>query len=58
MRYARCSREGQEEQSRCFTRVFFSFQEDYVPSMNTGPFGHVAISKHRLLFTQTRQGLN
>ena len=35
---------GQEEQSR---RVFFYFQEDCVPSMNTEPLGHVAISWHR-----------
>jgi hypothetical protein len=51
--YAACSRAGQEEQSRCFTRVFFSFQGDCVPSMNTAcscfmaqVASDVAISKH------------
>jgi hypothetical protein len=51
------------------SRIFFSFQEDSGPSMSTGSLGHVAISwhsqvasevaisKHRPLFTQTRQGL-
>jgi hypothetical protein len=29
-----------------WARVFFSFQEDFVPSMNTGPLGHVAIPWH------------
>jgi hypothetical protein len=52
------------------SRVFFSFQDECGPSMNTEPLGHVAsnfmaqvtasdvaISKHLPLFTQTRQGL-
>jgi hypothetical protein len=45
--YGPFSRRSQEEKSRCFTRAFFSFQEDCVPSMNTEPLGHVAISWHK-----------
>jgi hypothetical protein len=47
--YVPCSREGQEEQIRCFTRAFFgtSFHEDCVLWMNTELLGHVAISWHR-----------
>jgi hypothetical protein len=45
--YAACSREGQEEQIRCSRTYFLVFQEDCVPSMNTEPLGHIAISWHK-----------
>jgi hypothetical protein len=67
--YAACSREGQEEQSRCFLARLFLFSRRLWPVDEHGAswpcsnfMAHVAsdvaISRHLPLFTQgTRQGL-